>query len=280
MSFITRNVSCTALALVALAMLVACGPDPTPTPFPTPRPTPTPVPTATPTPAPPTATPTPTRVPPATPTPVPPTATATAVPDAAPDVLDVVITATTTVGDLVAQITAEEAMCLRDAIGPQVFDSILGLSVLEAPPGTTESLPAECLTPATVMGFSIAFMSVQVGGLSDQTRACLAVLAAQNPALFGVGNPPEESLANFAAGMQVLLCLTDEEAEAFVGEGSGDDLLLSVLRCLEEQYGGAERVGEALRAVGEDPAALAPLMGVATACGLSDALGRMGESSQ
>lgn len=245
-----RGAAAVTLLLIAASLLaVACGPDPTPTPLPTPTPTATP-----------------------TPTPVPPTPTPTPMPEHVPtgSVEDLVITDSTTVGDIMAVFSAEEVSCLRDAIGAPLFDSIQGIPIATAPPGTLDSLPFECLGPENLIGVQIALMSAETGGLSAETRSCIREVAMENPGLLGGAEPssPDEVSALIGAGIQMQLCLSDEEAARFAGESGGELPPPAVMRCLEEQLGGLEDFLAIFSGAEQDPEKLLGMFAAAQACGL------------
>ena len=244
-----------ALSLLSVVLATACGSDATPTATATAAPTPaaTPTPTPTPTPAP------------------------------AQPIGSLVVTDSTTVRDLTASLSEPEVACLRATIGESIFDAILDIPLMEVPTGTPD-LPLECLTPESAIGLNIAFMSVEAGGLSAETRTCLAALAVENPAAFGIGPPPtaDDFAGMFGAAIQMNLCLTDEEAAALAG-GSGDGFPPpSVMRCMEEQIGSLDDLLAAFSALmGEapDPGAALGLFAAAQACG-ADLEGAPGLPSQ
>ena len=242
-----RGTAAITLLLIAASLLaVACGPDPTPTPLPTPTPTATPTPVPTPTP-----TPMPVHVP-------------------TGSVEDLVITDSTTVGDIMAVFSAEEVSCLRDAVGADLFDSIQGIPIATAPPGTLDSLPFECLGPENLIGVQIALMSAETGGLSAETRSCIREIAMENPGLLGGAEPssPDEVSALIGAGIQMQLCLSDEEAARFAGQSGGELPPPAVMQCLEEQLGGLEDFMAIFSGAEQDPEKLLGIFAAAQACGL------------
>ena len=251
-----RSATAITLLLIAASVLaVACGSDPTPTPTPTPRPTPTPTATATPTPLPPTPTP---------------TAMMESMPEHVPmgSVEDLVITESTTVGDLMAVLSADEVSCLRGAIGADIFDAIQGIAIATAPPGTMENLPFECLQPENAIGISIAMMSAEAGGLSAETRSCISALAMENPSVLGIGGPPEDPAALFGTAIQMQLCMSDEEAARFAGESGAEIPPPSVMRCMEEQVGSLDALLGIFSGQQPDLAVLGRMMEAAETCGL------------
>ena len=254
-----RSAAAVTLILLMLAAFAAACSDPTPTPTATPRPTPTPTATATPTPVPPTPTPTPAPEP--TPDAMMPK------PDAG-SIEDLVITESTTVGDLMAALSESEVSCLRDAVGEATLDAVMGLPLGSAPPGAMDALPFECLAPENAIGISIAMMSAAAGGLSAETRSCISGLAMENPGVLGVGEPPEDPAELFGTAIQIQLCMSDEEAARFAGNSGEQMPPPSVMRCMEEQLGSLEDLLALFFGGEPDLAALGELMAAAETCGL------------
>ena len=252
-----RGAAAFTLILLVLAVFAAACSEPEPTPTPTPRPTPTPTATATPTPIPPTPTPTPEPAP----------DTMMPKPEAG-SVEDLVITESTTVGDIMAVLSADEVSCLRDAIGAGIFDTIQGVAIATAPPGTMEALPFECLAPENAIGISIAMMSAEAGGLSAETRSCISALAMENPSVLGIGEPPEDPAALFGTAIQMQLCLTDEEAAAFAANSGGELPPPSVMRCVEEELGSLDDFLSIFSGTEPDPEKLLGMFAAAQKCGL------------
>lgn len=254
-----RSAAAVTLILLMLAAFAAACSDPTPTPTATPRPTPTPTATATPTPVPPTPTPTPASEP--TPDAMMPK------PDAG-SIEDLVITESTTVGDLMAALSESEASCLRDAVGEATLGAVMNLPLASAPPGAMDALPFECLAPENAIGISIAMMSATAGGLSAETRSCISDLAMENPSVLGIGEPPEDPAELFGTAIQIQLCMSDEEAARFAGDSGEQMPPPSVMRCMEEQLGSLEDLLALFFGGEPDLAALGELMAAAETCGL------------
>ena len=232
-----------------LTLATSCGSEPTPTPTPSPTPT---------------ATPTPSPTPTSTPTPVPPT------PTPAPVLVPIEefeITQTTTVGELMAYLSEEEVACVSNTIGAAIFDSIQGLAFAAIPPGTAD-LPFECLSLETAINLQIAFVSLEAGGLSAETRNCIRAIGIENPFLFGVGEPPANPAALIGAGFQMQLCLNDEEAARLAPDANATAPPPSVLRCLEEQLGSVEDLIAVFSGQEPDPEAMLGLLAAAMECGL------------
>ena len=237
------------VAMVAGALvLAACGESATPTPDPTATPvlTPTPDPTATPvpptpdptaTPVPPTPDPTATPVPPTpdpTATPVPPTPDPTATPvPPTPAMMSLSdIDETTTGAELIASLSEGEADCLRAAIGDASYEAMQDLTLSESAMGF-DTFPLQCLEPGNAIDLSVAMISLQAGGLSDDSQACIKDVFA-DLGVPGEGMSMTDSMRSF---ITMQLCLTDEEAQAMSGPVPEEDAfpLPSQLRCVSEQ---------------------------------------------
>ena len=201
-------ISLSVVGLLLAALAAACAsPTPTPTATPTPSPTPTPAPTATPTP----------------------------IPD------DGVLAAR----DLLAMLTAGEESCVRAAVGDAAYDQLLESSASAV--GGPE-FPFECLSSERFAEISVTALSQIVGGLTSESESCLRGLyaeagdtAEQFPV--GLGDDPE----SIAFAIKFILCVTDEEAEAFSNQPGGDaagdinDLFHpSDLRCIAGEVGADE----------------------------------------
>ena len=254
-----RSAAAVTLILLMLAAFAAACSDPTPTPTATPQPTPTP--TATPTPVPPTPTPTPAQEP---------TPDAMMPQPGAGSAEDFVITDSTTVGELLAMLSASELSCVRDAAGG-ALEAFQDVPLSAVPSETMESsLPIQCLTPESAISVQIAMMSAAAGGLSADTRGCIREVAAENPGLFTEAEPTSaaEAAALMSAGIQLQLCLSDEEALALVGGDADGFPPPSVLRCMDEQLGGLEDLLALFFGGAPDLEKLGELMAAGEACGL------------
>ncbi len=199
------------LALAAGALVVAaCGESATATP----APTPTPVPTAT-------LVPTPTPMPTATPAPTP-TPAMMSLSD---------IDETTTGAELIAALSEDEADCLRSAIGDASYQAIMNLTLSESAT-SFDMFPVECLEQGNAIDLTVAMMSLQAGGLSNDSQSCIKDVISE----LGV---PSESMSETDAMRSYItmqLCLTDEEAQALDPSSGEDGLPLpSQLRCVSEE---------------------------------------------
>ena len=181
---------------------------------------------------------------------------------------DLVITESTTVGDLMAMLSESEVTCVRDAVGEATLDAVMNIPLTSAPPGAMEALPFECLAPENAIGISIAMMSAEAGGLSAETRGCISALAMENPSALGIGGPPADPSALFSTAIQMQLCMSDEEAARFAANSGAELPPPSVMRCMEEQLGGLEDLFTLFAGGEPDLAKLGELMAAAQTCGL------------
>ena len=222
-----------------------------------------------------TNTPNPTLTAVSTPTPEP---TATAVPTPTPAIISLSdIDGATTGADLIAALSDSEADCLRSTIGDEGYEALQALTLSQSPLGF-DTFPLHCLEQSNAIDLSVAMMSLQAGGLSDDSQACIKDVFAK------LGVPGEnmtetDSLRSF---ISMQLCLTDEEAQALDASGGEDTLPLpSQLRCIFEQtdlenlfilYQGFVDLGAGLEAPTPSPEVLAAvneIMAAQEACGIS-----------
>lgn len=180
---------------------------------------------------------------------------------------DLVITDSTTVGDLMAVLSEGEVSCLRDAFGAGAFDAVQGMPLASLPADSAE-FPTDCLAPESTIGITIAMMSAEAGGLSAETRGCITALAMENPSALGIGGPPEDPSELFATAIQMQLCMNDEEAARFAANSGAELPPPSVMRCMEEQLGGLEDLFTLFSGAEPDLAKLGSLFAAAETCGL------------
>ena len=139
---------------------------------------------------------------------------------------------TTTGAELIASLSDDEAACLRAAIGDASYEAMQDLALSESAMGF-DRFPLQCLEPDNAIDLSVAMMSLQAGGLSDGSQACIKDVFAE----LGV---PSESMSmtdSMRSFITMQLCLTDEEAQAMSGPVPEEDAfpLPSQLRCVSEQ---------------------------------------------
>ena len=138
---------------------------------------------------------------------------------------------TTTGAELIASLSDDEAACLRAAIGDASYGAMQDLALSESAMGF-DTFPLQCLEPDNAIDLSVAMMSLQAGGLSDDSQACIKDVFA-DLGVPGEGMSMTDSLRSF---ITMQLCLTDEEAQALDTSDGEDPLPLpSQLRCVSEQ---------------------------------------------
>ena len=204
-----------AIVAGALAFAACGGEDPTATP----EPTATPAPTATPIP---------------TPTPEP-TATPAPEPEPEPDSSMMSITdidENSTVGDLIGALSEEETACITAAFGEVILESMKD-QPLAAVAASFELFPIQCLSEENAISAIVTMQSVQAGGFSDESVACLVQTYGEH----GVPSATADQVQAMRSLLYGQMCLTDEEAMALQGDASADDALPlpSQLRCVAEQ---------------------------------------------
>ncbi len=139
---------------------------------------------------------------------------------------------TTTGAELIASLSEGEADCLRAAIGDASYEAMQDLTLSESAMGF-DTFPLQCLEPDNAIDLSVAMMSLQAGGLSDDSQACIKDVFA-DLGVPGEGMSMTDSTRSF---ITMQLCLTDEEAQAMSGPVPEEDAfpLPSQLRCVSEQ---------------------------------------------
>ena len=139
---------------------------------------------------------------------------------------------TTTGAELIASLSEDEAACLRAAIGDASYEAMQDMALSESATGF-DTFPLQCLEPDNAIDLSVAMMSLQAGGLSDDSQACIKDVFA-DLGVPGEGMSMTDSLRSF---ITMQLCLTDEEAQAMSGPVPEEDAfpLPSQLRCVSEQ---------------------------------------------
>ncbi len=196
---------------------------------------------------------------PARPTPTPDGAEApTPTSESAVPITDWNLGASSTGSDLVALLSEEERSCLQTALGDRhgVFLSTPFSEDGNLDTGSTEV--ADCLTPESTAGIVIAMFSDSAGGLSAETRGCLADVFTANPQgvlALAAGAPPGDAAGSIS--FDVLSCLTPEEAAAMTPSDEGPPPDTAGLRCLTEELMKLEGGEEVVRILSTaDPAGL------------------------
>ena len=172
-------------------------------------------------------------------------------------------------------LSADEAACVRDAIGEATFSVIQDVA-LSTLPTDTPALPFECLTAENAIGINIAFMSAEAGGLSAEGRACIRDIALANPGVLGIGTPPEDPATAMGAAIRMQLCLSDEKAAALAGSGDAGLPAPSAMRCMEDQLGGLDAFLSVFTSEEPDVDVVFRLFAAAQECGADLASGGAG----
>ena len=98
------------------------------------------------------------------------------------DPASMVISPDTTVGDLIAWLTEEEAACLAATAGDAVLEAMQDVAVLTvAGDPRVVGLLVSCLVPDTFLLFGVAFMDGKAGGWSPESRECLTSFVRDHP---------------------------------------------------------------------------------------------------
>ena len=145
---------------------------------------------------------------------------------------------------MIDDLTESEKTCVRDTLGAEVFDDLFAQTVVEN--GVWfESFPMGCLGEEIAGGLSVALVAAAAGGLSADSRNCLAELYADPDVLaysfvlssdFGseitFGSENQFVLVGFM--LRFLLCLEDEVALRLAErqDGMAGPPPPSSLRCL------------------------------------------------
>ncbi len=87
--------------------------------------------------------------------------------------------------DIVALLPEEEVSCIRDRIGEDLFESLLGATVTEVF-GPAASL-LDCLTLESKTALFAAFSASRVDGLRAEAGVCMATLVADSPHILALG---------------------------------------------------------------------------------------------
>ena len=175
------------------------------------------------------------------------------------------ITDETTLSHVIAALSDDEVLCIRDFIGLGAFEVALNIP-LGALPADIGELPVKCLSEENAIGLGVAYLSRDAGGLDAETRSCVKNVVTQTPAVLDVGGPPESPMEIVAGSFGIQLCLTDEEAASLALGGEDELPPPSALRCLAEQMGGLEALLAALSKGEEDPSVILDLMVAALSC--------------
>ena len=195
------------------------------------------------------------------------------------------IDATTTVGELMGALSEGEIGCLRTTLGDAVLQAVQDQPLAEIAPDIG-AFPLNCLEEDSVIEMTVAFMFLQVEGVSADTKNCVADAYREH----GVPGPAMSETDSMRSFLYAQLCLTDEEAQALSGAVSAENALPlpSQLRCVSEitDLENLIKVYQALaemETLDEQPApdpelmmAMGEVMAAQEACGIPTTIGGEG----
>ena len=179
--------------------------------------------------------------------------------------------ASSTGDDLLALLSEGERSCIEDALGDR-FSTFRTEAFMQESGPLGEPGAGGCLTPESTAGFAIAMFSATAGGLSADTRSCLADVFTRNPQ--AAPSLASDGDAGQTADFEVIACLTPDEAAAMTPPDAGPPPDAASLRCLTEELMKVDGGQEVLRIFSTaDPAGLtveqSALLGQAvSACGV------------
>ena len=134
-----------------------------------------------------------------------------------------VITEATTGGDLTALLSGQETSCVKAGLGDAVFQLIQATPItLMAGGDISQTAPLfNCLEEENVVHLAVAFLDLQAGGWSPESRACITGVGLTHPeAVFiwlglelseGPVDPQETLLHNIG----IYDCLSNEDKKEF-----------------------------------------------------------------
>ncbi|MDE0268527.1 MAG: hypothetical protein OXI96_05770 [Acidimicrobiaceae bacterium] len=146
--------------------------------------------------------------------------------------------------DLVAFLTDEEAACLESGLGVgyarMLETPLVGAGEAGTLPeeGRIDAFPlSQCFTTERAASMNLSLFSASAGGFSAGTRDCIVLLLNDDPAIaevFGRGQTAIEG----PAMLEVIGCLTPEEAQALTPPGEGPAPNPTDIACLIEELEG------------------------------------------
>ena len=200
-------------------------------------------------------------------------------------------------GDLVALLTAEEASCLKDRLGTSFQELLKSPLAGEAGDllvgdGSGPSPGADCLTEEHAAAARVSILSIGGEGFSAATQACITELLREDPAIVEELGQPGDA-GGGPETLRLIACLTPEEAAALTPPVVGPDPNPTDLACMTKELEGTSS-GERIIAVlsGADAAGAGLTIeesamlgqavkacGIETDFGFSDGPGNEGEST-
>lgn len=172
-----------------------------------------------------------------------PTATPTPTPTPTPEPDPIAaIGANATWGDLASLLPSDVTACVKSELGAE-YEALLARRIFDTSlTASTDAIPLRCFDQESLVDLFIASVAQAADGLSSETTSCLRdAFAGLNPdTLSGLssGDMGESMDDAMNAGIGMLLCLTDDEAERITagnlfGESfGGTDLSLKDIRCV------------------------------------------------
>ncbi len=128
----------------------------------------------------------------------------------------------TTGQDLFDRLSDQENACLKEALSEAVYEFMADMELQSAGGDAAAAAPLfACLTPENVVLLGVAFLSVTVGGHTDESLACITDLALAHPGLIyarlglewtGEGTYEEAETGNIIQGFYD--CMTEDERAA------------------------------------------------------------------
>lgn len=143
--------------------------------------------------------------------------------------------------DLMGYLTTGEISCIERSLGSS-YEGVLN-APLSGQGGLLEGEESEaapitdCLSKESLASVRISMLSVAAGGLSAATRDCVTDFLREEPDLVEALAQPGE-IAGGPATLQVLACLSPEEASALTPEGEGPPPDTAGIQCLIEELTG------------------------------------------
>ena len=133
-----------------------------------------------------------------------------------------VLDASTTGKDLFVRLSEEENGCIKEALGEAVYELMLDVQLMAGGGGPGAAAPLfACLAPENVALLGVAFLSISVGGHTDESLACMNDLALAHPGLiyarFGLEWTGEDTYQEAEKGNIIqgfYDCMTDDERAA------------------------------------------------------------------
>ena len=150
--------------------------------------------------------------------------------------------------NLIDLLGPEEVSCIEANLGAGYQPFLRAPLAEQTPDGDENGLHsvADCFTKEQRVAVSVAMLSVAAGGLSVETRRCVSDVLVDNPTA-GLFPSSDEDVGGPEL-LEVMACLTTEEAAALTPPGEGPPPDTAGLACLMEELEGTPS-GERILAV-------------------------------